>query len=244
MIAPGEGKISASGFAASLPDEYRARFGPAEIAAHAHTFVNRPTGRAAAGIFPWPEPGVTAICVTVEDRPGLLSLISRSLNEVGFDVESAEAFCRDGDPRIAVDFFWLRDPDGRIGHDDVSAFVDILNGVLLGLRPEASPARPVSEGPPGVRNTTVRFLEQRDGALSVLEVETEDRSGLLWAITRALHTAGVQIVGSQIRTSGARVLDRFTIAELDGSSIGDERRFAIQIAILSALEGEQLMGGA
>jgi UTP:GlnB (protein PII) uridylyltransferase len=236
MTPAGGEKISASGFAASLPEEYRERFGPAEIAAHAHTFVMRSPGEAAAGIFPWYEPGLTAICVSVEDRPGLLSLISRSLNEVGFEVESAEAYCRDGDPRVAVDFFWLRDPSGRIGQEDVQAFVEILNGVLSGLRPEAPVGLPVPGAPSSVRNTTVRFLEQRDGALSVLEVETEDRSGLLWSITRALHGAGVQIVGSQIRTTGARVLDRFTIAELDGSSIADERRFAIQVAILSALE--------
>ena len=227
--------MSASGFADSLPEEYRARFGPAEIAAHAHTFVSRPVGEASAGIFPWQEPGLTAICVSVEDRPGLLSLISRSLTECGFEVESAEAYCRDGEPRVAVDFFWLRDPDGRIGNADIEAFVELLNGVLSGLRPETPPVRPTG-APSSVRNTTVRFLEQRDGALSVLEVETEDRSGLLWAITRALHGAGVQIVGSQIRTTGARVLDRFSIAELDGSPIGDERRFAIQVAVLSALE--------
>jgi len=175
------------------------------------------------------------MCVVVEDRPGLLSLISRSLTECGFEVESAEAYCREGSPRVAVDIFWLRDPQGRIGNDDVDAFVELLNGVLSGLRPEVPlPRAPV---PAGVRNTTVRFLEQRDGALSVLEVETEDRSGLLYAITRALHGAGVQIVSSQIRTTGAHVLDRFAIAELDGSPVGDERRFAIQIAVLSALEG-------
>jgi UTP:GlnB (protein PII) uridylyltransferase len=190
---------------------------------------------ASAGTFPWHEPGLTAICVAVEDRPGLLSLISRSLTECGFEVESAEAYCRDGVPKVAVDFFWLRDPEGRIQRADVEAFVELLNGVLSGLRPETPPVRS-TDAPSSVRNTTVRFMEQGDGALSVLEVETEDRSGLLWAITRALHGAGVQIVGSQIRTTGAHVLDRFSIAELDGSPIGDERRFAIQVAVLSALE--------
>lgn len=225
---------SATAFAESLPASYRDRFGPAEIAAHAHLFYRRAAGKVSAGIFPWSEPGVTAICVVVEDRPGLLALISRALSECGFEVESAEAFCRSGEPRIAVDFFWLRDPDERVGIADVEAFVELLSEVLAGRRPDV-PAQ-IGAVPPGQRDTTVRFIEQSDGALSVLQVETADRSGLLWAIARALHAADVQIIGSQIRTVGTRVQDHFSIAELDGSPISPERRFKIQVAILSALE--------
>lgn len=225
---------SATAFAESLPASYRERFGPAEIAAHAHLFYRREAGEVSAGIFPWSEPGVTAICVVVEDRPGLLALISRALAECGFDVESAEAYCRPGDPRVAIDFFWLRDPGERVGVADIDAFVELLVEVLSGRRPDV-PAT-IGALPPGQRDTTVRFIEQSDGALSVLEVETADRSGLLWAIARALHTADVQIIGSKIRTVGTRVQDHFSIAELDGSPISPERRFKIQVAILSALE--------
>lgn len=225
---------SASAFAESLPPAYRERFGPAEIAAHAHIFYRRGQGEVSAGIFPWAEPAVTAICVVVEDRPGLLALISRSLTECGFEVEAAEAYCLDGNPRVAVDFFWLRDPGGRVVAKDVEAFTEILTEVLSGRRPDV----PVVFGviPPGQRDTTVRFIEQSDGALSVLEVETADRSGLLWAIARALYAEDVQIVGSKIRTVGGRVQDQFSLAELDGGPIGNERRLKIQVAVLSALE--------
>jgi UTP:GlnB (protein PII) uridylyltransferase len=150
-------------------------------------------------------------------------------------VDSAEAFCRSTTPREAVDVFWLRDPAERIGRADVEVFAQILNDVLHGERAEPTPPL-IAEPPSSRRNTTVRFLEQADGALSVLEVETEDRTGLLWAISRALHSQGVQILASQIRTEGTRVLDRFSIAELDESPISSERRFMIQVAILSILE--------
>ncbi len=225
---------SAQAFAESLPAAYQERFGPAEIAAHAHIFYRRTPGEVSAGLFPWSEPAVTGICVAVEDRPGLLALISRSLTECGFEVEAAEAFCREGSPKIAVDFFWLRDPHERVAEKDVEAFREILTEVLAGRRPDI----PVvfGEVPPGQRDTTVRFIEQSDGALSVLEVETVDRSGLLWAIARALYSEGVQIVGSKIRTVGSRVQDQFSIAELDGGPISDDRRLKIQVAVLSALE--------
>jgi [protein-PII] uridylyltransferase len=225
---------SAQAFAQSLPETYRKRFGPAEIAAHAHISLAREPGIARAGIFPWAEEGVAAVCVSVEDRPGLLALISGALTECGFEVESAEAYCRVGEPSVAVDFFWLREPSSVIGPEDIEAFAELLNEILRGERSPQGP--PLGLSPPSSLGTTVRFLEQSDGTLTVLEVETADRSGLLWALTRALHGEDVQISGSQIRTQGDRVLDRFTIVELDGSPITPERRLRIQVAVLSALE--------
>src|SRR5690606_17296911 len=111
----------------------------------------------------------------------------------------------------------------------IQAFSELLNDVLAGKRPDVPLT--IGAAPPGTRDTTVRFLEEGDGSLSVLEVETVDRSGLLWAIARALHNENVQIVSSQIRTEGTRVKDRFTIAEFDGSPIFNERRLAIQVAV-------------
>ncbi len=228
--------VSITEFAATLPAEYRERFNPAEIAVHTHIVSGRHSGKIAAGLFPWRELDVSAICVSVEDRPGLLAVISSALAQVGFDVQSAEAYCRSvpGGAREALDVFWLRDPDGRISHEEVSAFAELLQEVLDGRREALGPV--IGLRAPSEEGTTVRFLENSGGNLTVLEVETQDRSGLLWVITRALHQANVQIVGSQIRTEGVRVLDRFTIEEIGGQPISNERRLEIQVAVLSAVE--------
>ncbi|HSC86680.1 MAG TPA: hypothetical protein VLC09_05390 [Polyangiaceae bacterium] len=226
--------VSVSAFAQSLPAEYGRRFNPAQIAAHAHTSVNRGNRAVAATLFPWADPGVSALCVVAEDRPGLLSLISSALTELGFDVDAAEAYTR-ANAHEAVDVFWLRDPAGRVGQTQVDAFVQLVEEILAG-RPERVPAvAPVPAAPAAGAGTTVRFIEDENGALTVLEVETDDRSGLLWTITRALYRQNVQIVGSKIRTEAHRVYDRFTIVELDGSLIRDERRLTIQVEVLSAV---------
>jgi [protein-PII] uridylyltransferase len=226
--------ISVSAFAASLPSEYRSRFNPAQIAIHAHTSIGRGQRAVAATLFPWPDPGLSALCVVANDRPGLLSLISAALNELGFDVDSAEAFTR-APQAEAVDVFWLRDPDGHVGAAEVEAFVRLVEEILAG-RPERTLPQPtpVPAAHSG-QGTTVRFLEDESGALTVLEVETDDRSGLLWTITRALYRQNVQIVGSKIRTEASRVYDRFTIVELDGSLISGERRLTIQVEVMSAV---------
>lgn len=229
-----ESEISVARFAASLPAEYRDRFNAEQIAVHARTSEIRAGSAIAATIFPWSTVGQRALCVVADDRPGLLSLISSALTELGFDVDAAEAYTRHA-PREAVDIFWLRDPEGLVTSDQVGAFVDLVEEILAG-RPEKTlpPPTPVPLAPAGL-GTTVRFLEDADGALTVLEVETDDRSGLLWTITRALYRQNVQIVGSKIRTEASRVYDKFTIVELDGTLIRNERRLTIQVEVLSAI---------
>lgn len=227
-----EPEKSLAAFAASLPAEYRDRYGPAQIAIHAQTSAERGDRVVNAALFPWPDPALKALVVVAADRPGLLSVISATLTEMGCDVDAAEAFTRANVPE-AVDVFWIRDRADGFTKARVADFVGLLTENLSG-RPERSIPPPVPSERPG-QATTVRFLEDKDGALATLEVETDDRSGLLWAITRALYRQNVQIVGSKIRTEGGRVHDRFTIVELDGSPIKNDRRFAIQIAILTAI---------
>ena len=82
----------------------------------------------------------------------------------------------------------------------------------------------------------MRFVEGSDGCLSTLEVETEDRTGLLLSLARALFAARVQIVRSEVRTVEDQVFDRFTITEPNGGPVNAERRLAIQVAVLSALD--------
>ena len=87
----------------------------------------------------------------------------------------------------------------------------------------------------------MRFLEASDGSFSTLEVETGDRSGLLLALAQALFNQRVQIVSSQVKTTGTRVYDRFSIVELDGSPISPSRRLEIQVAVLTAVD--PIVGG-
>jgi [protein-PII] uridylyltransferase len=229
-------------FVGSLPNDYRERFSDAQIAIHyAAADRRRHTGHAvAASLFPWSEPGTNALCVVAEDRPGLLSKLSRSLTQLGCDVDSALAFTRashGGGAAEVVDIFFIRStltgtPGGAFDESTVSAFIALTEQILNEDRDSAPPTLPL---PHQVSDTTVRFLEDKTGALTVLEVETSDRSGLLWALTRALYQENVQITASKISTVNGRVHDRFVLSELDGTSIGAERRLVIQVAVLTAL---------
>jgi [protein-PII] uridylyltransferase len=194
------------------------------------------------GTFPSNRTG-TALCVVAEDRPGLLATISAALVLARLDVIEAEAYTRrrQDAPDEALDIFWVRHdpPELRkepIGPEHVEQLKSTLTGLLAGKldRARIGEARPAAT--PSSVETVVRFIEGSDGSFATLEVETGDRSGLLLALSQALFNQRVQIVASQVKTTGVRVFDRFSIVELDGSPINAVRRLEIQVAVLSAVD--------
>ncbi|MFO7179780.1 MAG: hypothetical protein DIU78_013865 [Pseudomonadota bacterium] len=231
-------------FANSLPESYRRNFDFGAIAEHARLSEARGDGIAKVGTFLSNRVPGTAICVIAEDRPGLLATISAALVMCGLDVIEAEAYTRTvpGKPNEAVDVFWVRHEardrrNVRVTREEVEA----LESTLIGLLEGKLDRRPFGEGgrsaqTPSASETIVRFIENADGAFNTLEVETGDRSGLLLALARALYNQRVQIIGSQVKTRGDRVFDRFHIVELDGSPISPARRLEIQVAVLSAID--------
>ncbi len=204
-----------------------------ELLAHTHDAL-RDTRRGGA-------PGV--MCVVADDRPGLLATISAAFVLAGLDVIDATAHTRktSGGRREAVDMFWVRYTEPakrseRVAAADAEAVARVLVDLLEG-RLDREVASRRSVGPaPKASETKVRFVENEDGELATLEVETDDRSGLLLALSQALFDQKVQIVESAVKTEGARVLDRFQIVELDGKPIQPQRRLEIQVSVLSAIQ--------
>jgi [protein-PII] uridylyltransferase len=231
-------------FRASLPDSYRRNFDVRASDVHQVLSAERGERLARIGTFPSPRAG-TALCVAAEDRPGLLATISAALVLCRLDVIEAEAYTRKrpGLSDEAVDVFWVRhDLPERHGDpvtpEDVLTLESTLVGLLEGKLDRNRLSDPGARRPstPGAVETVVRFIEDREGSFATLEVETGDRSGLLLSLAQALFNQRVQIIGSQVKTNGSRVFDRFSIVELDGSPISAGRRLEIQVAVLTAVD--------
>ena len=231
-----------SSFIESMPVRYRAQTDDRAAHEHARIATQRGKALASAGLFPSLEREGSGICVVARDEPGLLALISAAIVICGLDVLEAEAYNRnaaDGSTE-AVDLFWVRHIYPRqlepLTLPDIVEFRDTLVELLSGHeRPGISQRRPDSLTP-AASETSVRFIEDAEGCVITLEVETRDRSGLLLAVTEALFKERVQIVGSRISTRGGRVYDRFELVEFDGSPIAKERRGTLQLAILAAVD--------
>ncbi|MEO8183765.1 MAG: hypothetical protein ABI895_33490 [Deltaproteobacteria bacterium] len=240
---PGDNDMWLKNFSASLPGSYRNRYRLEEIGLHASIAKARGSQPARVGVVPTEGDGL-GICVVAQDAPGLFSNIAAALRLQGFDIVHAEAYTRklESGEREVLDLFRLQVQHGRAM--DTSAATDIAAAIsatlhdLLAGKLDPSQALPAPEPEPvgTFHDTRVRFIEGEDGALCTLEVETDDRSGLLLTLARALSNQQVSVERSEVRTLASRVLDRFTLAEQDGSSISEARRLNIQVAVISAIE--------
>lgn len=236
-----------SAFRASMSERYRRAFDEIAIREHAAIVGRRGLGPSpAAHLEIWRQlpKGVGVLCVVADDRPGLLSFICASLVLQKMDVRSAQAYTRLR-PEVggeAVDLLWVRhDAEADPAMPLLEADVERISGVLqqlisgdLSIESAAERARSTRPVPPGA-STTVTFDEDDDEGLVVLAVETFDRPGLLLAITLALFRANVQIIASDAVTRAGRVVDRFSIVEIDGSPIRRPRRGVVQIEVLEAI---------
>jgi [protein-PII] uridylyltransferase len=230
-------------FSASLPGSYRNRYGEAEIGIHAALARSRGTSPARIGVVPVAGDGL-GICVVAQDAPGLFSNIAAALRLQGFDIVHAEAYTRrlaTGD-REVLDLFRLQPQQGRApvasAATDIAAAISATLHDILAGRIDPTKAQPAPQQEPAgtFHDTRVRFIEDGDGALCTLEVETDDRSGLLFTLARALSDQRVSVERSEVSTVNARAVDRFTLAEHDGSPISEGRRLHIQVAVISAIE--------
>jgi UTP:GlnB (protein PII) uridylyltransferase len=230
-------------FSASLPGSYRGRYRADDIRIHASIARARGNQPARVGVVPT-DTEALGICVVARDAPGLFSNIAAALRLQGFDIVHAEAYTRrlPSGEREVLDLFRLQVQQGRTM--DTSAATDIAAAIsttlydLLAGKLDPSQALPAPQPEPlgTFHDTRVRFIENEDGALCTLEVDTDDRSGLLLTLARALSNQKVSVEQSEVRTVAARVLDRFTLAEQDGSAISEARRLNIQVAVISAIE--------
>jgi UTP:GlnB (protein PII) uridylyltransferase len=174
----------------------------------------------------------------------LFSHIAAALRLQGFDIVHAEAYTRrlEGGEREVVDLFRLQPQQGRPplaapASDVAAAISSTLLDILAGkVAPSQAQPTPQPEPVGTFHDTRVRFIEGEDGALCTLEVETDDRSGLLFTLARALLNQSVSVERSEVSTVNSRVLDRFTLAEQDGTPISEARRLHIQVAVISAIE--------
>lgn len=232
-------------FAESLPKSYGASFDWAAIAEHAAVAARRAPGHAGVGTCYAPRLPGSALCVIADDKPGLLAAISAALVNERLDVIGAEAYTRRAEAGIreAVDIFWVQrldvgDPRRPLSPEDLRHLETTLDDLILEHYSPKSVRIPtvVPKARAAATETVVRFIEDSGGLLTTLEVETDDRTGMLLVLSRTLFEQNVQIVASQVRTEGGRVRDRFDVTELDDRPITPDRRFTLQVAILSAVQ--------
>lgn len=229
-------------FTASMPARYSHTFDAIAIEQHARTARMRQGRPVNVGRFTSEGRAGTPLCVVAPDRPGLLALVSLAFVSCDLDVVAAEVFTRKD--RVgtdeAVDLFWVRRQSSQdtclLQKDELRHLRATLTKLLRQSPQDLRYAETASLSNSVATEAVVRFLENSDGNLVILEIETSDRCGLLLGLCGALFRQGVQIVGSRIQVNQGRIYGRFEIVEQSHCAIALERRSVIKHAVISAVD--------
>ena len=98
--------------------------------------------------------------------------------------------------------------------------------------------RPVYEAYAGERMTTqINFDNEASDTRTLIEIQTEDRLGLLYAISQTFSEQALDIARARIVTERGAAIDSFYVRELDGGKIvSPERRVLIENRLREAIK--------
>jgi [protein-PII] uridylyltransferase len=228
-------------FVTSLPERYLLSMAPEAIAAHAmmtHRLEGVPVSTFWRQV---PKRGCTEISVVTRDTPGLFAKISGVLTANGANVIDAQLYT--STLGVAIDVFWVTDP---LHHplDAPEVLARIREEMEVAIKGKVDVNRMVegrfkrrllswNQRPPLVTlDNDVSAME------TVVEVQADDRSGLLYTIARAFRELDLTIDRARITTHVDRVIDVFYIRDELGEKItSSERLDLIRRQLLEAIEG-------
>ncbi|MBI4510683.1 MAG: hypothetical protein HY698_13700 [Deltaproteobacteria bacterium] len=235
---------------AGLPDRYFASLEPKTIVRHVRLSRSRGERPIAMEVKHHPRKGYSELALSAADAPGLLASITGVLLAHRIDILSAQIHSRagveDGDRGEALDVFFVRDRYGRgipEGDPRWKRVAEDLARVAQGEPVEVILAARREKGSLNKRvtpevTTEIEIDNRVSGDFTVIDVYTQDRLGILHAITRALTTQGLDICLSKVATEAERVADVFYVRDREsGQKVQDEERLAcIREALVAALK--------
>jgi [protein-PII] uridylyltransferase len=195
--------------------------------------------------------GITDMVLAATDVPGLLAEVTGVLHANRIDVVDAAIYSREaggpGEAGEALDVFRVRDSMGQAVTDEARwrKIREDLEAVISGrVKVETLvAARRTTESVAAWRTPEVPTELKIDNNVSrdftVVEVITEDRPGVLYAITRTLFAEGLDIHRSKIATEANRAVDVFYVRDnATGQKVTDDARTtALRAALLASLPG-------
>ncbi len=199
----------------------------------AHRFMHRLVvqgDRALSPVTAWldePDRGYNVVKICTWDRAGLFGKITGALSAAGLNILSARIFTRtDG---IALDTFSVNDAGtgnlaAREQHDKFAGLLEkVLDGEQLDLPALIARQitnRAVYSAYAGERMPTeIYFDNDASETRTLIEIETEDQLGLLYAISQTFFELAVDIAGARIVTERGAAIDSFYVREMDGGKI-------------------------
>jgi [protein-PII] uridylyltransferase len=214
-----------------MPDRYFLGTAEERILHHLHLASSMNSTPFVCEVKHFPEREFSEFTVVTRDRPGLFSMLTGVLLAHGMDILGASI--NTSASGVALDIF-------RISHAEQAETVQrperwdrlqvtlkqVLTGEVDVERLVADSKRPSILGKKFVPRVGTEIEVDNDVSddFTVLDVYTQDRVGVLFAITNTLFHLGLSIHIAKITTNVDQVLDVFYVTDSDGAKILDPAR--------------------
>ena len=166
-----------------------------------------------------PDRDATRAAFVLSDHPGIFSRLAGALTLTGANVVDARTYTtRDG---YATAVFWVQDAEGHPFAEDRlprlrQTILRTLAGEIVAREAFASRDKPKKRNREFKFPTHITFDNEGSDIYTIIEVDTRDRPGLLYDLTRTLAANHIQIVSAVIATYGAQVVDSFYVKDMFG----------------------------
>ncbi|HEY4264550.1 MAG TPA: [protein-PII] uridylyltransferase [Micropepsaceae bacterium] len=224
-------------------DSYWLAFDAEELEFHARLMqsADRTGEKLAVGSRGEISGAVTEIVIYTADHPGLFSRLAGAISISNGSIVGAKIFTSsDG---YALDVFQVQDAAGGPFGD--GGRIDRLRQTIIKtLAGEIRPRDVLAKRIPGRRAAAfktkpkVNFDNEASTVSTLVEVESLDRVGLLYEITRGLFEAGMTISSAIIATYGELAVDTFYVRDVFGHKVVHPQRLAaIEARLMKGLDG-------
>ncbi|SEK64888.1 UTP--GlnB (protein PII) uridylyltransferase, GlnD [Roseovarius nanhaiticus] len=201
-------------------------------------------GEIGIDLHPDEDRDATRACFVMADHPGIFSRLAGALALVGAGVVDARTYTsKDG---YATAVFWIQDADGHPFAD--GRLPRLRQTILKTLRGEVV-ARDAMKSRDKIKKrerafrvpTHITFDNEGSEIYTIIEVDTRDRPGLLYDLTRTLAAGNVYIASAVIATFGEQVVDTFYVKDMFGLKFYSEaKQKALEAKLRTAIsEGTQ-----
>jgi [protein-PII] uridylyltransferase len=176
-----------------------------------------------------PDPGrdATRACFALADHPGIFSRLAGALALVGANVVDARTYTsKDG---YATAVFWVQDAEGT--PYDLARLPRLRSMIDKTLKGEVVPRDALKDRDKVKKRerefrfpTHIAFDNEGSEIHTIIEVDTRDRPGLLYDLTRTLAASNIYIESAVIATYGAQVVDSFYVKDMFGLKLHAKAR--------------------
>ncbi len=171
----------------------------------------------------------TRACFAMVDHPGLFSRMTGALALVGANVVDARTYTsKDG---YATAVFWVQDNDGN--PYEAARLPRLRKMIERTLKGEVVAKEALKDKDKIKKRerafkvpTNISFDNEGSEIYTIIEVDTRDRPGLLYDLTRTLANAHVYIASAVIATYGEQVVDTFYVKDIVGLKYHSEAKRA------------------